>query len=137
MVTIPRANERNPSTDKHWNASDDQALKSARPEGTGEGASVQSRTARAFPGTPDCAMPYTYTSLVVLWLVTLGLFVVSASGALAGSWLMLLVLIALATPALTLRRFKHAATIAPQLAPVRVIAGSRRRPKALFTALDR
>jgi len=98
---------------------------------------VQSRTARAFPGTPDCAMPYTYTSLVVLWLVTLGLFVVSASGALAGSWLMLLVLIALATPALTLRRFKHAATIAPQLAPVRVIAGSRRRPKALFTALDR
>ncbi len=79
-----------------------------------------------FAGTTDCAMPYTYTSLVFLWLVTLGLFAVSASGVLAGSWLMLLPLIALATPALILRRVTHAPTIAPQLAPA-VGDGRRRR----------
>ena len=100
------------------------------------GEGVQSRTAPVFAGTTDCAMPYTYTSLVFLWLVTLGLFAVSASGVLAGSWLMLLPLIALATPALILRRFTPAPTIAPQLAPARVIAAPRRRPKAPFTALD-
>jgi len=83
-------------------------------------------------------MPYTYTSLVYLWLVTLGLFAVSASGVLAGSWLILLLLVALATPALILRRFSHSPTLAPpQLEPVRVIAASRRRPKALFKASDR
>jgi len=81
-------------------------------------------------------MPYTYTSLVFLWLVTLGLFAVSASGALAGFWLMLLLVIALAAPALILRRFKRSPIVAPQLEPVRVIAGSRRRRNALFTALD-
>src|SRR4029079_7535928 len=62
------------------------------------GEGVQSRTAPVFAGTTDCAMPYTYTSLVFLWLVTLGLLAVSASGVLAGSWLMLLPLLALAPP---------------------------------------
>jgi hypothetical protein len=81
-------------------------------------------------------MPYTYTSLVFLWLVTLGLFAVSASGVVAGSWLILLLLAALATPALVLRRFKHSATRAPQLDPVRVIAPSRRRSKGVSRAFD-
>jgi hypothetical protein len=75
-------------------------------------------------------MPYTYTSLAFLWLVILGLFAVSGSGVVAGSWLIPLLLVALATPALILRRFKDSPTIAPQPEPVRVIAGSRRRLKA-------
>jgi len=82
-------------------------------------------------------MPYTYTSLVFLWLVTLGLVAVSASGAVAGSRLILLLLVALATPALVLRRFKHSATGAPQLDPVRVIAPTRRRSRAVSRAFDR
>lgn len=82
-------------------------------------------------------MPYTYTSLVVLWLVILGLFAASASGAVSGAWLILLLLAALATPALILRRSKDSSTLVPQLEPARVIARSRRRPNALFKAFDR
>jgi hypothetical protein len=82
-------------------------------------------------------MPYTYTSLVVLWLVTLGLFAVSASGAVSGRWLILLLLAALATPALILRRFKDSSTLVLQLEPARGVARSRRRPSALFKAFDR
>jgi len=68
-------------------------------------------------------MPYTYASLAFVWLITLGLFAVTASGAVAGAGLLLFVLVALATPALILRRSDSAAP-APQLAPLRVIARS-------------
>jgi hypothetical protein len=48
-------------------------------------------------------MPYTRKSLAMVWLIALGLFVVTGSGALAGWWVLLLVLVALAAPALVLR----------------------------------
>jgi len=48
-------------------------------------------------------MPNTTKSLALVWLLTLGLFILSGSGVVAGSWLFLLVLIALAAPALILR----------------------------------
>jgi hypothetical protein len=67
-------------------------------------------------------MPYTYASLAFVWLITLGLFAVTASGAVAGAGLLLFVLVALATPALVLRRSEHSAAAAPQLAPLRVVA---------------
>ena len=48
-------------------------------------------------------MPFTYTSLAFVWLITLALLGLTASGVVAGSWLLLLVLVALAMPALILR----------------------------------
>jgi len=51
-----------------------------------------------------CSMPYTYTSIAIVWLIVLGLFALSASGAVAGRWLLLLLLVALGAPALVLRR---------------------------------
>jgi hypothetical protein len=82
-------------------------------------------------------MPYTYKSLAFVWLMTLGLFALSASGVVTGSWLILFVVVALATPALILSRPDHSATVrAPQLDPVRVIAKSRRRPRTRADAFD-
>ena len=49
-------------------------------------------------------MPYTYKSIAGVWLIVVGLFVLSASGAVTGRWLLLLLLIALGAPALILRR---------------------------------
>ena len=42
-------------------------------------------------------------SLALLWLLTLALFVMAGSGVVAGSWLFLLVMTALAAPAFILR----------------------------------
>lgn len=81
-------------------------------------------------------MPYTYASLAFVWLITLGLFALSASGVVAGSWLILFLLVALATPALILRRPELSAAPAPQLDPVRVIARSRRRARTRSDAFD-
>lgn len=48
-------------------------------------------------------MPYTRTSLAFLWVVILALFVLAGSGAVAGPWLLLLIALALAAPAVVLR----------------------------------
>ena len=64
-------------------------------------------------------MPYTNKSLVFLWLTTLGLFGLTASGAVTRSWLPLILLVALAAPALILRNQD----------PVAAIARSRTRPR--------
>jgi hypothetical protein len=48
-------------------------------------------------------MPYTHKSLAFVWLIALGLLALSASGVVAGPWLLLLLAVALATPALVLR----------------------------------
>lgn len=48
-------------------------------------------------------MPYTRTSLVVLWVVILALFALAGSGAVDGPWLLLLVAVALAAPAVILK----------------------------------
>ena len=61
-------------------------------------------------------MPYTYRSLVFLWLIMCALFAVSASGAPSGWWLVLLLAVALATPLLVLRN------------PARVTATASKRP---------
>ena len=63
-------------------------------------------------------MPYTNQSLACLWLITLGLFVLTASDVVAHSWLPLLLLVALAAPMLILRSHE----------PVAVIARSGSRP---------
>jgi hypothetical protein len=56
------------------------------------------------------SMPYTYKSLTFVWLITLGLFALTGSGGVAGPWLLLLMAVALAAPALILRRPAGAAT---------------------------
>jgi hypothetical protein len=48
-------------------------------------------------------MPYTRTSLVVLWVVVLALCVLAGSGAVDGVWRLLLVAVALAAPAVILK----------------------------------
>ena len=69
-------------------------------------------------------MSYTYKSLVFVWLITLGLLGLTASGVVAGTWLLLIVLVALAMPALILRS-QHR---------VGVIARSRKRPRIVSEA---
>ena len=81
-------------------------------------------------------MPYTYRSLAFVWLITLGLFALTASGIVVGSRLILFLVVALATPVLVLRRPALAVVRAPQPDPVRVIAVSRRRPGSRFDAFD-
>jgi hypothetical protein len=54
-------------------------------------------------------MAYTYKSLTVVWLVTLGLFALAGSGELAGPRLLLLLAVALATPAFILEKVAHRA----------------------------
>lgn len=48
-------------------------------------------------------MPYTRTSLVVLWAVIFALFGLAGSGAVAGPWVLLLIALALAAPAVILK----------------------------------
>jgi len=75
----------------------------------------------------ECSsVPYTNKSLVFLWLTTLGLFGLTASGVVARSWLPLLLLVALTAPALILR----------SPAPVAMIARSRNRPRIVADARD-
>jgi hypothetical protein len=69
-------------------------------------------------------VPYTYKSQAVVWLITLGLLGLTAAGVVAGSWLLLFVLVALVTPALVLRN-TH---------PVGVIARPRKRPRIVSDA---
>jgi hypothetical protein len=68
----------------------------------------------------ECSsVPYTNKSLVFLWLTILGLFALTASGAVERSWLLLLLLFALTAPAVILRS-QH---------PVAAIARTRTRPR--------
>lgn len=64
-------------------------------------------------------MPYTNKSLIFLWLAILGLCALTASGAVAHSWLVLLTMIALAAPGLLLRNSE----------PVAAVARSRTHPR--------
>ena len=57
-------------------------------------------------------MSYTYKSLAFVWLITLGLFGLTASGVVAGPWLLLCILLALTMPALILRSEHHVGVIA-------------------------
>jgi hypothetical protein len=55
-------------------------------------------------------MPYTRKSLAFVWLLSFGLLALSGSGVVAGSWLLLLLGVALAAPAVMLRSPAGAAT---------------------------
>ena len=48
-------------------------------------------------------MPYTNKSLAFVWLGAIGVFALTGSGVIAGSWLLLLLPVAFAAPALILR----------------------------------
>jgi hypothetical protein len=48
-------------------------------------------------------MRYSYKSLAFVWLITLGLFAVTGSGVVPRQWLLVLIAVALAAPALVLR----------------------------------
>jgi len=65
-------------------------------------------------------MRYTATSLTVLWLIALALFVLSGSGVVAGRWLLFLLAIALVVPVFMLRQRAAAVSV------VRADAGPRR-----------
>ncbi len=56
-------------------------------------------------------MPYTATSLTLVWIAAVALLVVTASGAASGPWLVVAVLAALLAPAL-LRRSRVAPAVA-------------------------
>jgi len=47
-------------------------------------------------------MPYTFRSLVFLWVIIFGLFALAGSGVVAGPWLLLVLAVALAAPAVVL-----------------------------------
>ena len=62
-------------------------------------------------------MPYTYKSLAFVWLITFGLFALTASGMASGSWFLLLLLIVFATPVVILRRQPRVGMIARSRTP--------------------
>lgn len=70
-------------------------------------------------------MSYTYKSLTFVWLMTFGLLALTLSGAVAGPWRLLLILAALAAPALILRN------------PLRATPTSHERPRAVAGERDR
>jgi hypothetical protein len=59
-------------------------------------------------------MPYTSKSLALAWLIISALFAVSASGMARGGWLVLLLAVAFAVPALVLRSAVDVATASPE-----------------------
>jgi uncharacterized protein (DUF58 family) len=69
-------------------------------------------------------MPYTYKSLVFVWLIALGLLALTISGVVAGSWSVLLVAAGLAAPALILRSPARATAISRQSPTAHERAGS-------------
>jgi hypothetical protein len=81
------------------------------------------------------SVPYTNKSLVFLWLTTLGLFGLTASGAVTHSWLPLMLLVALAAPALILRNQDPVAAIARSRTR-RKIASARDQSPSDLGAID-
>jgi len=81
-------------------------------------------------------MPYTYKSLTFMWLIALGLFALTGSGAVAGKWVLACLLIALAAPALVLRTPRPVVVPAAASRP-RANAASRPRANALSGEDDR
>jgi hypothetical protein len=79
-------------------------------------------------------MPYTYKSLAFVWFITFGLAALTGSGVVAGSWLLLLVPVALAAPALILRSPAGATTTSRQRP--RVVADERDRSRVDFGGVE-
>jgi hypothetical protein len=72
-------------------------------------------------------VPFTNKSLAFLWLITFGLFSLTASGVVTGPWLLPLLLFALAAPVLTLRGRHPVHVIARSPERPTIVAASRRR----------
>src|SRR6476646_6059648 len=77
-------------------------------------------------GTGEFSVPYTYKSLAFMWLVILALFALTGSGVVTGRWLLALLMVALAAPALILR--------SPR--PVGVTTTSHQRAKVVSDERD-
>jgi hypothetical protein len=69
-------------------------------------------------------MPSTYKSLAFVWLISFALFTLAGSGAVAGPWLLLLLAVGLAAPAVLLRD-SAAATMSPRAPRVVTNEGDR------------
>jgi hypothetical protein len=72
-------------------------------------------------------MPYTSKSPSFVWFTTLGLFGLTALGVVGGAWLLMFLLVPLATPVLIVMS-QHR---------IGVIAGSRKRPRIVTTRRNR
>ena len=70
-------------------------------------------------------MPYTYKSLALMWLIALGLFGLTGSGTVTGSWLVVLLVVALATPALILRGHDPVGALARSPGRPRIVSDPR------------
>lgn len=80
-------------------------------------------------------MQYTYKSLTVVWLITFALFALTGFGGVAGPWLLVLVAVALAAPALILKR-PAVGTTTTSLESPRVVADERDRSRADPAGID-
>jgi hypothetical protein len=81
-------------------------------------------------------VPFTYKSLAFVWLITLGLFGLTASGVVAGTWLLLIVLVALAMPAFILTSQHRVGVIAKSPKPSRVVSEARDQSPFDLGAVD-
>ena len=79
-------------------------------------------------------MAYTYKSLAGVWFITLALSMVTASGEVAGWWLLLLLATAFATPFLILRSPAEAAKAPHEHGPI--VADARGRSPLSPVGLD-
>ena len=79
-------------------------------------------------------MPYTYKSLALVWFIILGLFILTGSGMLVGPWVLLLVTVALAVPALLLRSPAVAST--PSLERPQGVADQGHRSRSSLDGVD-
>jgi hypothetical protein len=76
----------------------------------------------------ECSsMPYTKKSLAMVWLIVVALFAMTGSGSIAGWWVVPLVVVALAAPALMLRSSNAKAMTAPSRERARIVSDERDR----------
>src|SRR5213083_791767 len=81
-------------------------------------------------------MPYTHKSLAFVWLIAFGLVALTGSGMVAGSWLLLLVPIALVAPALILRRPRPIGMTTRQPERTGIVSDDRDRPPLDFREVE-
>ena len=70
-------------------------------------------------------MPYTYESPSFVWLVTLGVFGLTALGVVGGGWLLIFLLVTLATPILIVMSRHRFGVIARSRKHPRIVSDSR------------
>ncbi len=70
-------------------------------------------------------MPYTYKSPSFVWLTTLGVFALTALGVVGGAWLLMFLLITLASPILIVMSQHRFGVIARSRKHARIVSDSR------------